>query len=189
MIAKLLLAHLIADFLLQPNELIALKMRNSWGVFIHTIIVFMVGALILFPYLTHIHVWLVILGISIIHYWQDKSKVLHERHAKKHFAWYFLLDQAFHITIIIVGGYLLSDWINESLLPEIWFFEKIYTNNPLIIMCSILIITVQAWDILQFQFTREKEAVAIYKRDYLKLGARGLVLGVIMTIIYWLFFI
>ena len=189
MIAKLIVAHLIADFLLQPNGLIALKMRSSWGLFIHSLIVFMVMALVLFPYLPNINVWFVLFAIAVIHYWQDKSKVLHERHAKKHFAWYFLLDQSIHMVALIAGGYFLNNWIDINLLPEGWFFETVYSNTALFYMLSVLIITVQAWDILQFQITREKDATAIYKRNYQKLGSRGLVLGILMGIVYWLFFI
>src|SRR2546430_12630461 len=46
MVARLILASLVADFVLQPGSLVAWKKRSVWGLLVHTGVVFAVSLFI-----------------------------------------------------------------------------------------------------------------------------------------------
>lgn len=98
------LAHLLADFLFQPNCLIKLKDKNHnkhkiWnkGIFWHSLIHLAMTLLLLFVYgELRIETLLAALCISVCHYFVDYIKSL----VKKNEILMFILDQLVHYVII-----------------------------------------------------------------------------------------
>ena len=97
---KLCLAHLIADFILQFEELYQLKLKSLLGHILHALCHAAISLLLLWPYLGNPFIWVLVLSLSAIHLFQDLIKYrLADRH-RKYFFIIFMLDQALHFMII-----------------------------------------------------------------------------------------
>ena len=97
---KLVLAHYIADFILQFEELYRLKLKSRLGHVSHALIHAAVSLTLTAPYLHNVSVWIFIAAISTIHYFQDRFKYDYQaRHPKTAF-YCFTLDQVFHFLFI-----------------------------------------------------------------------------------------
>ncbi len=98
-IVKLFLAHLIGDFLLQPNSWVTEKETKKAGalkLYLHVLI----HAGLLFLFTWNIRLWLPIGIITITHYLIDLLKAyLQKEHTKT--AW-FVSDQLLHIAVLII---------------------------------------------------------------------------------------
>lgn len=98
---SLLCAHFLADFTLQTNALAEWKSRNILGVFVHSIIFFILSLLLSFKYISEI--WLYIILLWIVHFIIDLTRVvLIKKTVIKDTIFFFLLDQALHIAGIII---------------------------------------------------------------------------------------
>jgi len=96
---KLYLAHLIADFILQFDELYNLKVKNQFGHILHVVIHFVVSLLLVIPYLKMPFIWIFIISMTIIHYFQDNLKYHLQKNPKIMFHCYFI-DQIFHYVFL-----------------------------------------------------------------------------------------
>ena len=97
---KLYLAHLIADFVLQFEELYRLKLRALRGHIYHVLILAASSLVLALPYLKDPFIWIFIGAISFIHLFQDMVKYsLQQKDPKKMF-WYFTIDQIFHLIFL-----------------------------------------------------------------------------------------
>ena len=133
---RLLLAHVVADFPLQTNQIFKIKTNTEWGVLVHTLIVLIFSILFVFPYLEDpkviIMLWLIFLSHTMI----DKLKMEYSKKVKKESIKILLLDQALHIVIIAVltfnftKSYLLSSPFNSVFLN---YLIDIYNNDIFII--------------------------------------------------------
>ncbi len=127
---KLCLAHLIADFILQVEELFQLKLKSLVGHFLHGLCHVAVSLLFLWPYLRDPMIWKFVLSISAIHCFQDIAKYhLVEKH-KKHFFLIFVVDQAIHFLFLSsiflfpgsgrILGFAASPVLNELYTENRW---------------------------------------------------------------------
>ena len=133
---RLLLAHIIADFPLQTNQIFKVKTNTEWGVLIHTLIVLIFSILFTFPYLENPKVIIILLIIFLSHTVIDKLKLEHSKKTKNQSIRILLLDQALHTTIIAVltfnftESYLLSSPFNSAFLN---YLIDIYNNDIFIV--------------------------------------------------------
>ena len=97
---KLVLAHLIADFILQFEELYQLKVRSFLGQLAHALIHGIAALVILDPYLNEPLIWAFAAGIVLIHLAQDLIKYSMTRRNPAHTFFYFMADQACHILVL-----------------------------------------------------------------------------------------
>ncbi|MFD2163568.1 DUF3307 domain-containing protein [Paradesertivirga mongoliensis] len=117
---KLILAHIIGDFFLQPNNWVEEKERKkfrSGKLYLHCLIH---GILILL-FLFDISYWPVALLLSIVHCVIDSLKLYAQKPASKR-AWFFA-DQLLHlISIFLVWQYIRSPVLDFSFLnsPSFW---------------------------------------------------------------------
>ncbi|RZL16952.1 MAG: DUF3307 domain-containing protein, partial [Pedobacter sp.] len=95
---KLLLAHLVGDFFLQPSSWVAEKEQKKLGsdklylhVAIHTVLVFIVFA--------DLKIWKLAFAIGLLHFIIDAIKLLVQN--KRTSRIWFFADQALHIAAII----------------------------------------------------------------------------------------
>ncbi len=132
----LIIGHLLNDFLLQPYRLIQWKMKNFGGVLVHVLLLAGVSAILLFPYLARWETWAVIGGISVVHFITDLAKI---NIALKYdnFPLPYIADQTIHFISILIGGGLLAKM--EFALPDSWFYENLYSNVWLWVVCLIII--------------------------------------------------
>lgn len=107
---RLILAHLLSDFIFQTKELVVWK-RNSWlGILTHSVIHFLVYILFTYNYLSQtwlefgsvqINGWSSIIIITIIHFFIDFISRTNIK-AKKQKTLYFLCDQFSHYLVIFI---------------------------------------------------------------------------------------
>lgn len=133
---RLLLAHLVADFPLQTNQIFKVKTNTEWGVLIHTLIVLIFSILFTFPYLEDPKVIIILLVIFLSHTVIDKLKMEYSKKTKNQSIRILLLDQVLHIAIIAVltfnftESYLLSSPFNSVFLN---YLIDVYNNDIFII--------------------------------------------------------
>jgi hypothetical protein len=129
---KLLLAHLIGDFLLQPKSWVIEKEKQkakSLKLYVHILIHGFLVLLVLCDY----HYWLLSLTLLISHGIIDAAKLYFQKESNK--SKWFLIDQALHIVSI------LAIWI-IFFKPDINFSALLADKNNWIYITAILLITV-----------------------------------------------
>lgn len=107
---KLLLAHLIGDFMLQPKSWIADKTKNkgaSTKLYLHVLIH---GALVMLVFFD-LSYWPLALGITIPHFFIDWAKLSFQKPTNKTF--WFVLDQFLHLLVIVI---ITLIWIYPDML-------------------------------------------------------------------------
>ncbi len=100
---KLLLAHLIGDFMLQPTRWVIHKEANkvkSKYLYFHTLVHFLLVILLLWD----IGYWKLALVISVSHFAIDLLKLYASNWIKKNSVLFFI-DQAFHIIVLYICAY------------------------------------------------------------------------------------
>lgn len=103
----LLLAHLIADYPLQPGWIVRNK-THFWVLFLHASIHFVTMVLITLPVSTQL--WPYLLALAFIHFCIDSGKNWFTLHRPQWRAWLYVVDQACHV--ISIG--LVSAWMAAS---------------------------------------------------------------------------
>ncbi|QED37049.1 DUF3307 domain-containing protein [Antarcticibacterium arcticum] len=113
LLLQLLLAHLVADFVLQPKSWIAHKRKYKARSYILVIHSLLAGILTLI-FLQSVEWWYAALFISVTHYFIDMWKLRQQKDDLK----YFLLDQLFHaVILILVWLYLINGF--PQLIPSL----------------------------------------------------------------------
>ncbi|MCP4229160.1 MAG: DUF3307 domain-containing protein [bacterium] len=118
----LLIAHLIADFPLQTNRVFAARYKYKYGGIIHVVIHFIIGLILLVPYLGSWKFCLLYTIITVAHYFIDTIK-------KKNI-WAFFGDQLLHI-ILLGGGAFLCRGDIPFQIPQ--WLGSYYYNIPLLV--------------------------------------------------------
>ena len=130
---KLLLAHLIGDFLLQPDNWIKEKEEKklkSLKLYIHILLHGALAFLLVWDWAF----WLPALVIAVSHGAIDAAKLLFQKDKYKR-EW-FLIDQLLHLVVITVVSYY---WQNLSIS-----IESIITEKRLIFLTAIVALTLPA---------------------------------------------
>ncbi|MFC1810633.1 DUF3307 domain-containing protein [Patescibacteria group bacterium] len=109
-ITYLIVAHLLSDFTLQPGRLLKFRYKSSFGTLIHVMIFALVAVILLLPYLEFWQTWAVIAGVTVVHFVIDVLKIGYIKgRGHNEYPFPFLIDQAFHLLSIIVGGLVLKN--------------------------------------------------------------------------------
>jgi len=153
---RLILAHLIGDFLLQFDIVHALKVKSPKGLLLHVGIV--IGCLLIFcgPYLDQPVTWLFLSYIGITHYIQDWAKIKFTSHSK-HQLFFFCLDQVVHIAFIATIFWTRLEVIGPLANPNNYLFLDMYNSNAVIAYFITAIIASYAGHYM----------IILYKKDFL----------------------
>lgn len=130
---KLLLAHLIADFLLQPARMVIHKEAKKAGskyLYAHIIIHFLVTMLLLWD----LNYWKLVLLITVSHYFIDIAK-LYGSSLFRIKAIPFVIDQILHIVVLYIAAYYTG-------LPE--HFMTLLNELNWILITAITFVTLPA---------------------------------------------
>lgn len=131
LIIKLLISHVIGDFVLQPNSWVEAKKNKTFKskyFYLHGL-VHLIALIILLEF--NGSYWLTISLIVVSHLIIDFSKIKLDKRINPRLL--FTLDQLFHLIVIIVAAF-----INIPFKIE---FEKIYSTDLLLLILAILTIT------------------------------------------------
>lgn len=108
---QLLLAHILTDFVLQPGTWIKHK-RTYKAKSLYLVIHSLIAGLLSLLFLQQLRFWYIALFISVTHYLIDLWKLNQVRDNLK----YFLLDQIFHMIMIIIAWLYLIEGF-EMIIP------------------------------------------------------------------------
>jgi hypothetical protein len=97
---KLILGHLIADFILQFEELYQLKVRSFLGQLSHALMHGLVSLALLYPYLNVPQIWFFVTGLVLVHLTQDLIKYSVTKKTPENTFTYFMTDQLCHVLVI-----------------------------------------------------------------------------------------
>lgn len=139
-LVKLVLAHLIGDFFLQPNSWVKSKIENKWrspALYAHVL----VHSLLIFLIFWDLNIWIPVVLIAFSHFVIDGIKVSFQKEHTR-MLW-FGLDQCFHL------GVLVAVWI---LFWEISF--SVHTESFWAIITGALFLTVPSSVIMQKVMSR-----------------------------------
>lgn len=139
----LFLGHFIADFLLQPNKLVAWKSQSWKGIAVHSTIHFLVTSLLLYIYLPTGAIFLITLPVALVHFMIDSLKASHQRKSQHALIAYWV-DQALHY-LSLIAAYLIGAKYVMAQSQPITFTGvtapvlSLYTNPALLIFISLSI--------------------------------------------------
>lgn len=130
LILKLILAHLLGDFFLQPQKWVKdkekKKLKSKW-LYVHIVI----HITLMFLILWDIRQWLLIFSIGLLHFIIDSAKIIFQK--KKNKIWLFALDQILHLATILI---LTPLFINED-FKVVLSISKIL----LLLVCGLFLTT------------------------------------------------
>lgn len=129
----LILAHLIADFMLQPIKLVRWKSESVKGIISHSAIHVIVTLILISPYL-NVETGAIVLLLGIVHGFIDRTKIDISLKSDK-FVRYFVLDQVVHFITIIIAGLAISSIVSGQMLYN--FMPAIY-GDYMFVMFLIL---------------------------------------------------
>lgn len=165
---KLILAHLLTDFVLQPTKWIESRSKKHFGsmhLYLHGLVTALVALLFI-----GIHYWWVALVILITHIAIDGWKSYRPNETK-----YFLIDQCLHLFVIFVCWYII--FLNVDDVVSAW--DLINTKSILIFVTAYVFVSFPA-SILIGQLTKKwRDQIP----DAPTLGNAGKWIGIIERVI------
>jgi len=105
---RLLLAHMLSDFVAQPRVLVSMKRRGWRGIIIHSAIVTAFTAALAWGLIPHWWVWTLLLGLS--HAFIEHFRTFYIEDGNRGGLYYFLLDQAAHLGVIVFIAAVSINW-------------------------------------------------------------------------------
>ncbi|WP_316737115.1 DUF3307 domain-containing protein [Pedobacter aquatilis] len=138
---KLILAHLIGDFFLQPNSWVKDKEKNKlksgklyMHVAVHIVLIFLV--------FLSFGVWKIALSIGLLHFIIDAGKSLFQ--TKKNARLLFFIDQIFHFSsIVLIWHFFYKGYLDISYIDDIktWVLiaGMLFLTMPTSIIMKVII--------------------------------------------------
>jgi hypothetical protein len=105
---RLLLAHMLGDFVTQPLVLVAMKRKGWRGIILHSAIVTAFTAALAWGQFPHWWAWTLLLGLS--HAFIEHFRTFYVRGGSRGGLYYFLLDQAAHLGVIVLIAAVSVHW-------------------------------------------------------------------------------
>lgn len=142
-LTKLLLAHILGDFFLQPKHWVKDKEKRklkSLKLYAHIALHLLVMFLIIWD-LSH---WPLIIAIGVSHFIIDAAKLLIQKKKTKRII--FFIDQIFHLASITIAYYVFTNarfQINDFI-----------TNDNLLLITFLLFLTTPASIVMKTIFTK-----------------------------------
>lgn len=174
-IVKLILAHIIGDFLLQPNSWVIAKEEKkglAWQLYAHVFLHGLLTLLLLFD-LTD---WKLAVTIMFSHLIIDYTKLKFQKENTK-ITW-FIVDQIAHLAVILVLGLY---WINK----EKELFDLLLSNQFIILATATVFLTQPTSIILGVLTKPWSDAISDEKEKSLKYA--GKYIGFLERILIFVF--
>lgn len=173
---KLLLAHIIGDFFLQPKKWVKEKEQKklkSDKLYLHVLIHVVLTGIFLWD----LSLWPIVVTIGITHLIIDATKLLIQKKKTKRL--FFFIDQLLHIIVIFLCYYLYT----ESLFN----LNDIVTENSLLLLVCLLFLTVPVSIIMKIIFA--KWNIEKLTKDNQSLEDAGKYIGILERILVFIFII
>jgi len=178
---QLLIAHILTDFVLQPGKWIAHKRKykhRSYLLIIHCLLAGILSVILL----QKLSLWYIGVFITITHYFIDWWKLTKKEDTLK----YFLLDQLFHIIMILLAWLFIINGY-DRIIP---FFSYCLNSTAILAIIGAYLIVIfptgfligkatQRWQ-SEIEITHQKNSLEAAGR-YIGIFERILVLTFILT--------
>jgi len=142
---RLLLAHMLGDFVTQPLVLVSMKRRGWRGIIIHSAIVTAFTAALAWGQLPHWWAWTLLLGLS--HAFIEHFRTFYVKDGDRKGLYHFLLDQAAHLGVIVFIAAVSVHWRPPELASL--FNDTASVESRLIVYLIALIFLVWSVPILE----------------------------------------
>ena len=166
---KLLLAHIVGDFVLQTKTLVLKRGENALYLLLHTLIHVLLLCIVFFPAITD--AWFAILSIGVAHLAIDSLKIWAEKIWPTKPTTLFLADQLLHILVIlaiVLGTYSFP----ETLLANL------SVAKLLLYLIAFLLLAVVSPIFLRVFFTKWNQEQAVQSKRSETLFDAGLLIGI-----------
>lgn len=175
-LAYLIFAHLLGDFIFQPSKLVLWKIKSKRGTLVHVFIHFLVSSLVLSPFIIYGHTWLLALnlGLAFVHFWIDEAKISYDLHHDEKLL-PFLVDQFLHLLSILLA-YFAIDHINFQLPGS--RFSLIYQDIRILGFLNLLILFSTFAEVYRYQKEREHNKKAKFHPNSDRMLTRILALSI-----------
>lgn len=173
---KLLLAHLIGDFFLQPQRWVKEKEKKklkSSKLYFHVLIHIAVTALILW----NLSLWPIILIIGISHFIIDGLKLSFQKKKTKRLL--FFVDQLLHI-LVIIGCYFFT-------FNSLQNFSFKFSEATLLLLTCLLFLTIPVSVIMKTIFL--KWNISELTKNNQSLADAGKYIGILERVLVFVFII
>lgn len=169
LLLQLLIPHILTDFVLQPTGWIKHKRKYKGKSYVLILHALLAGILTLI-FLQNLSLWYIALFISVTHYLIDLWKLS----SNKDNLAYFLLDQLFHLLIILAAWLFLTNNF-DRVVPTI--LNIINSEKILIILTSYLLVIFPAGFLIGKATQRwQREIESDFKKN--SLDAAGRYIGI-----------
>lgn len=174
-VVKLILAHILGDFLLQPNSWVKAKEEKkalAWQLYVHVLIHGLLSLLLLFD-LTD---WKLVVIIAFSHLIIDYIKLKFQNENSK-ITW-FIIDQIMHLAVIIFLGLYWQDKEKELL-------ELLLSNSFITLTTAVLFLTQPVSIIMSVLIKPWSDTISNEKEKSLKNA--GKYIGMLERLLVFLF--
>jgi hypothetical protein len=127
---RLLLGHLVGDFVFQTDKIYRIKMQSLLGQVIHALIVGLALMAFAIPYIAYPQIWFFFAFLILLHLASDLFK---NNLGKKIFSefWIFIIDQIFHV-IPLLAVFLFEFSAQPHMLRHPWLAW--YNSNCVVVI-------------------------------------------------------
>ena len=175
---KLLLAHLLGDFLLQPKSWVSKRKDNILYLLLHVLVHLLTLSVVLFSsWSTY---WVLILSIGCAHLAIDSLKIWWEKLWPYKPVFLFVLDQFLHIAVLIgITFYHLG-------IPS-GLFQKISSDGAILYLIAFLVVSVVTPIFLRVFFSKWNQENEFHTKEKETLMDAGMLIGIMERLIIVLF--
>ena len=185
---RMLLGHLIGDFILQPYK-IALAKRAGWrGLILHVSIVTTTTAIAIYNTTPNWYLWVIVLFAVHLFIDQFRTFVFTDNSNGKSL-FFFVVDQIVHLISLMILSWLAVGWTFSSLTPIV--SGTLSPQNTVLLLSCLFIVAVWVAPILEVELAAaimskqapsSKELVPIRRSDRV-LGAFERVVTVALIVL------
>ncbi|AFL85551.1 Protein of unknown function (DUF3307) [Belliella baltica DSM 15883] len=146
---KLILAHLIGDFVLQPRSWVKEKEKKkakSFKLYLH----FLIHGLLILLVLWNLQYWFLALSVMLIHGLIDMAKLYFQKKNNKT-SW-FVIDQGLHLISIFIVWLI---WTNKNLEISLW----LESTSLWIYITALLFLTSVTGILIQVLLTKWSKSI------------------------------
>jgi Protein of unknown function (DUF3307) len=176
LLIKLLIAHFIGDFFLQPEKWVKEKEQKklkSPKLYLHIIIHVLITSLILW----NISLWPIVIIIGVSHFIIDATKLLIQKENTKRLL--FFIDQLLHVAVIFLCFYLFTE--------TTFNINGLVTESNLLLLVCVLFLTTPT-SIIMKTFLNLWDIEALLNKNR-SLKNSGTYIGILERLLVFIFII
>ncbi|MFD2966175.1 DUF3307 domain-containing protein [Sphingobacterium bambusae] len=175
---KLLLAHLIGDFVLQPSNWVDKRKEHVRYLFFHVAVHIVLLGLLFLPELSE--KWPIVVLVSATHLLIDSLKIYMERKWPLKPFQVFVVDQTLHVLSLLLAVVFVYG------MPEAWV-EQLYAAKTICYVLAILLICFVSPIALRVFFSRWDTESDFKTKPQGSLADAGLLIGIMERLLIVLF--